>query len=532
MPLPAIKLPASFNVAEHFFRPLLAGEVAPGPYLTCGGQTLTTHDAWAQSVRLGRALRRMGVEPENRVMLLMDESLAVAPCFWGTLLVGAVCVPVNPGLTPAEHRQILAESRAKVLIADGAAWCGIAPYRGDLRHLRHVVTVGGGHADLPALERILAPTENEGNAPHPAQPMHPDDAAFWLYTSGSTGAPKAAVHLHKDPVYAVARYAKAVLGLTPEDKGLSAARMCFAYGMGNSLFFPLATGGTGVIHPDPPTGEALLAALARHRPTVFYGVPTHFRAILDAWPARPKAGRGIQHTALHHLRFSVSAGEALPAQTAIAWRETFGSEILDSMGSTEMLTFFIANRPGRSRPGNVGTPVPGFSVRLVDGEGRDVPPGEPGSLRVKGETAAARYWNRRALTRATMLGEWIVTGDRLVQEQDGSYRYLGRDDDMFKVGGSWVSPMEVESALMTHPDVAECAVVGKPGPHGLNRAEAYVVPARNRPVPEVRPEKLSEELRQHVADRIAAFKVPETITLVPRLPRTPTGKVRRFQLRG
>ncbi|MCH8844719.1 MAG: benzoate-CoA ligase family protein, partial [SAR324 cluster bacterium] len=410
--------------------------------------------------------------------------------------------------------------------------CRLAPYRGELRHLRHVITVGGGHPGLPALEQLLAPTENEGHAPHPAELMHPDDAAFWLYTSGSTGAPKAAVHLHRDPVYAVERYAKAVLGLTPEDKGLSAARMCFAYGMGNSLFFPLATGCTGVILPAAPTGETLLKALARHRPTVFYGVPTHFRAILDQWRAWPKAGNGIQHTALGHLRFSVSAGEALPAQTATEWRETFGSEILDSMGSTEMLTFFIANHPGRSRPGNIGTPVPGFSVRLVDAGGRDVPPGKPGSLRVKGETAAARYWNRRALTRSTMLGEWIVTGDRLVQEQDGSYRYLGRDDDMFKVGGSWVSPMEVESALMTHPDVAECAVVGKLGPQGLSQAQAYVVTVPHRRAPQGCPENLSEELRQHVADRIAAFKVPETITVVPRLPRTPTGKVRRFQLRG
>ena len=523
------QLPARFNAADRFILPNLTQARAARPYLLCGEERLTYGDLHRQANRIGGALKRLGVEPENRVMLLMGESLTFASTFWAILRIGAVALPVNPALTPAEQRLLLDESRAKVLIADSALWPRLAPLCRDLRHLRHVVANGAPLSGLPQLLQLAA-AENGRLA---TEPTRPDDAACWLYTSGSTGTPKAAVHLHRALAHAGSLFPQGVLGLTAADLGFSAARMHFAYGMGNSLLFPAAVGGAAAIDPAAPTPESLFGALERYRPTVFYAGPTHFAGMLATHRAWRQAGcRERPLPTLGFLRYAVSAGEALPPEIYREWRNCFGSEILDCAGSTENLTFFLANRPGESRPGSAGNPVPGFELRLVDTAGRNVAPGEAGALWVKGPTAAARYWNRSALTRATMRGEWLVTGDRFRRDEEGHYRFLGREDDMFKAGGSWVSPVEVERALMTHGAVAECAVTGKPNGSGLTEPVAVIVPTPdfatggNGTQP-----ALAESLRAHLHERLAPFKVPRRFEFAAALPRTPTGKVRRFELR-
>jgi benzoate-CoA ligase family protein len=521
---PADALPARLNVADHLILPSLESAAAR-PYVVSAEGTLTRGALHAAASRVGHALRRLGVEPEQRVMLLMGETLAFPPCFWGALRIGAVPVPVSPLLTPAEHRLFLADSRAKALMIDAPLWPALAPHLPGLRALRQVVAVNGRVAGLPSLEELTVrePERLSG------EPMSPDDVALWLYTSGSTGTPKAALHRARDLIETAAIFPREVLRLAPDDLGFSAARMCFAYGLGNTLLFPLASGSAAAILGQRPAPESLFAALVRFRPTLFYAGP----ALLHAMLATHRAWRGAGRPAprLDSLRVAVSAGEALPAVVCEEWRRTFGHDLLDCVGSTENLTFFLANRPGRVRPGSAGEPIPGFELRLVDERGRDAAPGEPGTLWVKGPTAAARYWNRTALTRATLRGEWLVTGDRFRRDEEGYYWHLGRDDDLFKVGGSWVAPAEVEHALLAHPAVAECAVVGQRDAHGLGRAVAFVVARPRAETGENACEGLAESLHAHLAGRLAPFKIPTEFRFVSCLPRTPTGKIRRYALR-
>jgi len=359
--------------------------------------------------------------------------------------------------------------------------------------------------------------------------MSVDDPAFWLYTSGSTGQPKAAVHLQHDMIYAINTYGREVLQLTPDDRTFSAAKFFFAYGLGNSLYFPLASGCSAVIVPGRPTPELMYETLERYRPTVFYGVPTLYNAMLnlyDAW----KEGRGDPPATLpklDFLRYAVSAGESLPAPLFHRWKAAFGSNILDGIGSTEMLHIFITNRLGDVVPGSSGKPVEGYQAKLVDEDGNPVPTGEVGTLLVNGDSAAAFYWNKHQKTKETMLGAWMVTGDNYHQDEQGYYWYDGRNDDMMKVSGSWVSPIEVEGALITHPAVAECAVVGREDGAGLVKTRAIVVLNEGHAPGEA----LEEELRAHVRAAIAGFKAPHWFDFVDDLPKTATGKIKRFELR-
>jgi benzoate-CoA ligase len=373
-----------------------------------------------------------------------------------------------------------------------------------------------------ALAELMQPGDST------AEPMSPDDAAFWLYTSGSTGVPKAAVHLQRDMLYASECFARQTLGLREDDLTFSAAKFFFAYGLGNSLYFPPAAGCTALVYPQRPTPEAMFEQLALHRPTVFYGVPTLYNAMLntyEAWLAGHNAPPVLPK--LDSLRFCVSAGEALPEETFQRWKKHFGGEILDGIGSTEMLHIFISNRAGQIRPGSSGTPVPGYEARLVDEHGEDVRDGQVGSLLVKGESAAAYYWNKHEKSKATMLGEWMVTGDQYVRDADGFYWYQGRNDDMMKVSGSWVSPIEVENALLGHPAVAESAVVGARDPDGLTKPKAFVVLKPGH----AGSDELAKALRVHVRGQIAGFKAPHWVEFVNDLPKTATGKIRRFTLR-
>ena len=520
-----ISFPDRFNVADYYILPNQTPERSKRPYLVCGDNRLTYGELHRRANKLGNALRKLGVEPESRVMLLMLESLAFPVCFWGAIRIGAVSVPVNTMLGPKDYLYYVNDSRARVLVVDAALWPNIEPIEGQLRFLKHIVIANGTVPGKPALEELIAgePEELE------TEMMTPDDQAFWLYTSGSTGAPKAAVHLHHDMVYATENFSKKVLGLREDDLTFSAAKFFFAFGLGNSLYFPPTVGACAVIEPGRPTPELMFETLEKYRPTVFYGVPTLFNAMLnlyEAWQAG-KNNPPRQLPKLDHLRFSVSAGESLPPELFKKWREFFGSEILDGIGTTEMTHIFISNRLRKAKPGSTGTIVPGYEARLVDEHGQDVPDETVGALLIKGDSAAAFYWNKHEKTKATMLGDWLVTGDNFHRDKDGFFWYHGRNDDMMKVSGSWVSPIEVENALATHAAVAECAVVGRTDDAGLTKPRAFIVlKAEHSPSP-----KLVGELQEHVKKNIAGFKAPEWVEFVGELPKTATGKIRRFELR-
>lgn len=521
-----IDLPERFNIADYCIAPNLTPDRINRPFMVCEDQTLTYGELDKGSQRAGNAFLKLGLQPEQRVMLLMMDTLKFPVCFWGAIRAGGVSVPVNILLKPPDYAYFLNDSRATILVVDEVLWPNIEAVQEQLPHLRQIVIANGSVPGKPSLDDLLAEAGEEMET----LLLSPDDAAIWLYTSGSTGLPKAAVHLHHDIPYANETYASEVLKLTAEDRTFSAAKFFFAYGLGNSLYFPMTVGACAVICPGRPTPELMFETIDKYRPTVFYGVPTLYNAMLNLYESWLGGAEGAPDPLprMDSLRFSVSAGESLPADLCKRWEKHFGSEILDGIGSTEMMHIFISNRLGQVRPGSTGTMVPGYEARLVDEHGKDVPGGEVGALLVKGESAAAYYWNKHQKTKETMLGEWLVTGDNFHCDNEGFYWYHGRNDDMMKVSGSWVSPIEVESALISHAAVAECAVVGQEDEAGLVKTKAFVVLG-----PGHEPDAdLEEALRGHVAESIASFKAPQWFEFIADLPKTATGKVKRFQLRG
>jgi benzoate-CoA ligase family protein len=521
-----LTLPDPFNVADYCILPNLSAKRRDRPYMICGDDTLSYGELHRRSNRVGNALKALGVEPEQRVLLLMLDTLAFPPCFWGTVRIGAVVVPLNTLLKPPDYEYFLNDSRARVLIVDQALWPAVEPVLPKLRHLRHVVIANGRVPGQASLDDLLAKASDALES----EPMSPDDPALWLYTSGSTGKPKAAVHLHHDIPYVLETYVKQVLRLTEEDRTFSAAKFFFAYGLGNSLYFQMPAGGCAIVVPGRPTPELMFETIEKYRPTVFYGVPTLYNGMLNTYEAW-QAGRNDPPKTLpklKSLRCGVSAGEALPAELYQHWHTLFGSRVLDGIGSTEMLHIFISNRADDVRPGSSGKSVPGYESRLVDEHGADVGADQIGALLVKGDSAAAYYWNKHEKTKATMLGDWMVTGDNYHRDADGYYWYDGRNDDMMKVSGSWVSPIEVESALITHAAVSECAVVGQSDATGLTKAKAFVVLKQGQQASD----DLAAALSAHVKSKIAGFKAPAWVEFVGDLPKTATGKIKRFELRG
>jgi benzoate-CoA ligase family protein len=472
--------------------------------------------------RAGNALLALGVQPEQRVVLLMLDTIDFPAVFLGALKVGAVPVPVSTLLTAEDVRYVLEDSRARAVIVSDALFPKLAAAQAGTL-LKPTILIassphGRGDQAAPAmLDEHLA----RASTSLEAAPTTPDDVAFWLYSSGSTGAPKGTLHLHAHLVRTAVFYAQRVLGIREGDVVYSAAKLFFAYGLGNSLTFPLSVGATAVLTADRPTPDVVGRMMREHRPTIFCGVPTLFASLL----ADPAFARGGVSPA---LRVSTSAGEALPRHVGEAWRDRYGTDILDGIGSTEMLHIFLSNRTGSVRYGTSGTPVPGYELKLVGDDGEPVADGEEGSLWVRGLTAAASYWNNRERSLATFHGPWTRTGDRYVRDADGYYTYSGRADDMLKVGGIWVSPFEVESALSAHASVLEAAVVGQQDQDGLVKPKAYVVLKGSV----AGSEELIEELKRHVKDRLAPYKYPRWIEIVPELPKTATGKIQRFKLRG
>ncbi len=478
------------------------------------------HDA---SARFADTLGRAGIGRERRLALAMFDSVDFPIAFWGALRAGVVPVPVNTLLPPDQLAYILADSRAEGLVVSAPLLPGLLPFLDGLRDLRHVIVANldGTLPELtgPAQARItdfLAAGEPGGD-PVAAST---DEVAFWLYSSGSTGAPKGAKHLHGSLRATADTYGAQVLGIEPDDVMFSAAKLFFAYGLGNSMTFPMAVGAQAVLLADRPTPAAVLATMRRFQPTIFGGVPTLYGGLL----ADPAIGPGAGSA---RLRRCISAGEALPAPLGERWSATVGVDILDGIGSTEMLHIFVSNQPDRLRYGTSGVPVPGYAVRVVDEAGADVADGESGELLVNGPSAAEGYWNQRAKSRRTFAGEWTRTGDTYIRDPDGMYRYCGRADDMFKVSGIWVSPFEVEGALVSHPAVLEAAVVGREDRDGLTKPRAFIVLRDGAPEPDA----LHELLKEHVKVRVGPWKYPRWVEVVEALPKTATGKIQRYKLR-
>ena len=470
----------------------------------------------AQTRRFANALARLGLRREERVALLMTDTVDFPAAFLGAIRAGIVPIPLNTMLGPEQYAYMLADSRARALVVSDVLYAAVAPALASAPDLQSVIVAGSQRRegavafdDLVAAEALDFATAR----------THADDIAFWLYSSGSTGAPKGARHVHTSLMETANLFAKGVLAMREDDVVHSAAKFFFAYGLGNSLTFPMSVGATAVLNPDRPTPAAVFAMLAKYQPTIFCGVPTLFGAMLhDA--------DHVSHQGSSRLRLSTSAGEALPEHIGSAWRERFGSDIIDGVGSTEMLHIFLSNAPGDVVYGTSGRAVPGYDLRLVDETGTEVADGDVGELLVRGTSACDGYWNQRAKSRATFEGAWTRTGDKYTRVA-GRYTYCGRTDDMFKVSGIWVSPFEVEAALASHPAILEAAVVPQEDGEGLLKPKAFIVLKDG-----ILRDGLDDVLRDHVKDAVGMWKYPRWIEVVDGLPKTATGKIQRFKLRA
>jgi benzoate-CoA ligase family protein len=509
-------IPERFNAASFFIdRHVAEGRGSRVAFHHEGG-TLTYAALQELVNRAGNAFRELGVEREQRVLCLLLDTPEFLAAFWGALKIGAVPVPLNTMLRASDYLYFLNDSRASVLVVSEPLYAVVEPVLGEARFLRQVVVTGKAQGRALGFDALLAKASARLDAAETSR----DEPAFWLYSSGSTGFPKGAVHLQHDMVVCLDTYARQVLGMTEADRTVSAAKLFFAYGMGNNMYFPMGVGGQGVLYPHRPLPEAMFELMHKTRPTIFFGIPTLYAAMLQVKDAASRYD-------LSSLRVCVSAGEALPEELFKRWGERFGVEILDGIGTTEILHIFLSNRPGRARPGSTGLPVPGYEARIVDDEGAAVPRGEIGNLRVKGDSTMAYYWNQHEKTKNTLHGHWINTGDKYYEDEDGFFWYCGRGDDMLKVGGVWVSPIEVENTLVSHPAVLEVAVVGQEDAERLVKPKAYVV-LKEGAVPGA---ALEAEIKQFVKDKIAAYKYPRWVEFVTELPKTATGKIQRFKLR-
>jgi benzoate-CoA ligase len=506
--------PARFNFARHLMA-VNAGRADKTAIIDDAGR-ISYGELADQVRRFSTALQALGLRREDRVLLLMHDCSDWIVSFLGALHAGVVPVCVNTLLTAKDYAYMLADSRAQGAIVSAALLPVLQAALAEGPHeVRHVI-VSRSAEPLPAGTHDWAGLVVH-HAPGEGADTHGEEPAFWLYSSGSTGAPKGTVHTQANLWWTAELYGKGVLGLTERDVVFSAAKLFFAYGLGNALTFPLSVGATVVLMAERATPQACFRRFVEHQPTVFYGAPTGYSGMLASpdLPARQQVS----------LRLCSSAGEALPRDIGERWTAHFGCEIIDGIGSTEMLHVFLSNRPGDVRYGTTGRPVPGYEVELRDEDGRVIEgPNQIGDLYIKGPSAALMYWNNRAKSRETFQGAWTKSGDKYMRDPEGYYIYAGRNDDMLKVSGIYVSPFEVEATLVQHPAVLEAAVIGKTDDEGLVKTKAFVVLKPGQQVSE-------DELKAFVKDRLAPYKYPRFIEFVPELPKTATGKIQRFRLR-
>ncbi len=511
-----LELPARYNAAETFIdahRGVRDERIA----IRCQGISVTYRELGSNVDRAGNVFRSLGIGIEQRIVIVCLDSPAFVYAFFGAIKIGAVPVPTNTLLSPRDLRYILDDSRAVAVVVSAPLLPKVLEARTGLERLRHVIVTGAPSSGAAiSLEEAMAAADDELS---PADTT-PDDACFWLYSSGTTGFPKGAVHLQHDMQVCADTYGRHVLATSADDRHFTVSPLFHAYGLGNGVFFPFRVGASTVYKPERATPELVYSLITAERPTILFTAPTFYAALL----AYPEEGFAYD---LSSLRFCVSAGEALPKPLFDAWRRRFGTEILDGIGSTEMLHIFISNFPGRAKGGTSGTVVPGYRARIVDDDERELPPGETGNLWVSGDSACAYYWNKHEKTKATIRGEWMVTGDKYHLDGDGYYTYEGRSDDMLKVSGQWVSPAEVEAALMDHPAVLECGVVGVKDRDELIKPKAFVLLKEGRAASDV----LADELKAFVKGRITPYKYPRWVEFVSELPKTATGKIQRFRLR-
>jgi benzoate-CoA ligase family protein len=514
--VPRIQLPEQYNLVDHFVdRHLREGRGEKTAILSEGG-TLTYAQVAEQVNRVGNGLRQLGVQQEQRVLLLLPDCPEFAAAYFGTIKIGAVAVPTNTALRASDYAYFLDESRARALIVHSSLYTQIEPILAGRKTLRHVIVCGERQSGRLWWEEWL-----EGQSPElEAAETSRDDIAFWLWTSGSTGTPKAAVHLQHDWVHCCECYARGVLGIGPEDVTFSSSKLFHAYGLGNGLMFPFHVGATTVLYPGRPQAGAILQKVHAARPTLFFSVPTLYAAMLQETD-RPHSYD------LSSIRLAASAAEPLPAEIFRRWKERFGIEILDGIGSTEALHIYLSARPGEVRAGSTGQPVPGYQLRIVDHEGQELPRGAIGDLLVSGESTALCYWNRQQLSAERIEGQWFHSGDKYSVDEDGYYWYAGRSDDMFRVSGQWVSPIEVESSLIEHAAVLEAAVVPYEEASGLHSTKAFVVLKQGM----VGSPELIQELQNFVKQRITPYKYPRRIEFLHELPKSAAGKVLRYKLR-
>ncbi|HID77858.1 MAG TPA: benzoate-CoA ligase family protein [Planctomycetaceae bacterium] len=511
-----LDIPERLNAAVVFVDSHLAAGRGSKTAILCGDRSISYQELYENVNRVGNALKQLEVRIEERVALLLPDIPEWAYVFFGAMKLGAVAVPMNTSLKPRDYEYLLNDSRARVLFVHPSLAQQITPVRSQLKFLRHVVVTGEATGEQLAFDELVGAMSAELE---PADTSK-DEMAFWLYSSGTTGFPKGAIHLHHDMLVEADLYARNTLGIQESDVSFSVAKLFFAYGLGNGLYFPLRVGGTTVLLPDRPTPEAVFGVIDRYQPTVFYSVPTSYAALLHL---AEKTGR----TSLGRVRMCVSAGEPLPKHIFEKWMERFGVEILDGIGSTEILHIFISNRPGHARPGSTGQIVPGYEAKIVDDQGNELPPRQVGTLLIKGESIAAGYWNKHEATKRTFCGEWINTHDKFLVDEDGFYWYAGRTDDMMKVSGQALWPADVEAVLQEHPAVLESGVVGTADPDGLIKPVAYVVLKDGQ----AGSGALERELQQFVKSKTAPHKYPRAVIFVDALPKTATGKIQRYKLR-
>jgi benzoate-CoA ligase family protein len=509
-----VDLPDFYNAATTFVDDNIAqgrgGEIA----IYYQDEKITYQQVSERVNRTGNALRALGIEIENRVLLILPDSPEFAYSFFGAIKIGAVAVPTNPWMFAKDYQYLINDSRARAIIVHESVLPEIEKIWNNTPFLKRVIVVGAARGKALSYEEAIAKASDKLEPERTTR----DDVCFWGYTSGSTGSPKGAVHLQHDMITITDLFVKPVLRMSSHDLCFSASKMFFSYGLGNSLYFPFRFGASTVLWPEKPDPEKILQVIEKYRPTFFFSVPTLYARFL----------RVPKKYDLSSLRICLSSGEPLPPALFHQWKESTGLELLDVVGSTEAAHDFLANRPGRAKAGSSGEVTPAFEAKIVNDEGGEVPVGEVGNLMVKGDANSPYYWNKHDQTKRTMQGEWLKTGDTYYCDGEGYYWYCGRSDDMMKVGGLWVSPIEIENTLMEHPAVLESGVIGDTDADGLLKPKAFVLlKSEFKPSPELR-----LELQNHVKSKLAPYKYPRWVEFVDDLPKTVTGKIQRFRLRS